>query len=137
MPMLKSLTALLALAGLAMSASASATATNATGEAALAKILAGRVAGKPVDCVLLSQLGASQIVDGTAIVYHGDRGTLYVNRPPGASLLRRDSILVTHPYGSQLCRLDLTDLVDRYTQMPMGSVSMGAFVPYTKAPSSH
>jgi len=103
-----------------------------TGEQQLAKILDGRVAGKPVSCIPLNQSQNTQIIDKTAIVYRVG-GTYYVNRPNNAENLDSDNILVTKLYSSQLCRLDTIQLRDRtMTRMWNGIVSMQAFVPYPK-----
>lgn len=48
-------------------------------EQQLARILQGRVAGKPVNCVDLQNIRSTQIIDRTAIVY-GAGSTIYVNR---------------------------------------------------------
>jgi hypothetical protein len=102
------------------------------GEAELAKQVAGLVPGKPVQCISLSQSDGSTIIDGTAIVYRGMGGKLYVNRPRGAEMLREDDIPVQYVYGSQLCRMDQIKLLDRSTQMQRGFANLGDFVPYTK-----
>lgn len=102
------------------------------GEAELAKQVAGLVAGKPVQCISLSQSDGSTIIDGTAIVYRGIGGRLYVNRPSGAEMLREDDIPVQYIYGSQLCRMDQIKLLDRSTRMERGFANLGDFVPYTK-----
>jgi hypothetical protein len=102
------------------------------GEAELAKMLEGRVAGAPVKCVTPHLLQNSTVIDRTAIVYRSG-SKLYVNRPRiGASSLDSDDILVTKIYGSQLCNIDKIDLVDRGTRSWSGFVSLGDFVPYTK-----
>lgn len=102
------------------------------GEAELAKMLEGRVAGKPVKCLPSSTLGQSTVIDKTAIVYRSG-SKLYVNRPRGgADQLSDDEILVTKIYGSQLCNIDKIDLVDRTSRMWSGFVVLGDFVPYTK-----
>lgn len=102
------------------------------GEAELAKQIAGLVPGKPVRCVSLSGIDGSTIIDNTAIVYRGLGGTLWVNRPRGAEMLREDDVLVQFVYGSQLCNLDQIKLLDRDTRMERGFVGLGEFVPYTK-----
>ncbi len=102
------------------------------GEAELAKMLEGRVAGKPVRCLSNSTLGQSTVIDKTAIVYRSG-SKLYVNRPRGgADQLSDNEILVTTIYGSQLCNVDKIDLVDRSSRMWSGFVVLGDFVPYTK-----
>ena len=105
-------------------------------DAQLAKLLDGRVAGTPVDCITLRNAESSQVYDGTAIVYQ-DGGTLYVNRPKsGASSVRRDDILVTKLWGSdRLCQIDTVRLLDQGTRFEHGWVGLGQFVPYTKPKS--
>jgi len=102
------------------------------GQAELDKQLAGLVPGKPVDCLSLSRIDGSNIVDRTAIVYRGLGGTLWVNRPRGAEMLREDDVPVQFVYGSQLCKLDQIKLLDRVSRMERGFVGVGEFVPYTK-----
>nr|WP_141985131.1 hypothetical protein [uncultured Sphingomonas sp.] len=108
-----------------------------TPEQQLAKLLDGRVAGKPVDCISLDRAGSSQIIDGKAIVYTLGN-TLYVNQPRGgAEQLDDNSILVTNTFGSQLCSIDTVRLIDRNSYFPRGFVSLGEFVPYTKPKKSN
>ena len=120
------------LAALALGAPAAAQRNSSRGEAQLAREVAGRIAGQPVNCLTLSRIQASRIIDRTAIVYEVGR-TLYVNRPrSGANWLDRDDILVTRTVGSQLCRLDTVRLVSRGTRTPSGFVVLDRFVPYTR-----
>jgi hypothetical protein len=109
-----------------------------TPDVQLQKMLAGRVAGKPVNCISLSGSNSSQIIVGKAIVYRvGSR--LYVNEPrSGAQSLQRDDIPVTRTIGSQLCSIDTVRLIDRGSRFPRGFVSLGQFVPYSKSkPANH
>lgn len=102
-------------------------------EAKLAKLLEGRVAGKPQDCISLSSARSSQIIDNTAIVYRVG-STLWVNRPEGgAASLDDDDVLVTRLTGSQLCSIDTVELRDRSSYFYNGFVSLGEFVPYRRA----
>ena len=106
-----------------------------TGQQELAKLLEGRVAGKPVDCISLINTYGTQIIDHTAIVY--DAGSvLYVNQPQYPESLDSDQILVTKTWGDQLCRLDIVQLHDRGTHMNSGFVGLESFVPYTRAPKA-
>ena len=99
----------------------------------LAKLLKDRVAGEPQNCITLSSVTSSQVIDKTAIVYRaGD--TLWVNRPRGgADQLNDDDILVTKTSSSQLCSIDVVQLHDRMSHMYRGFVSLGEFVPYRRA----
>jgi len=125
----------LCVAALALAAGAPAYARQSLqerGEAGLAKQLNGLVPGKPVDCVSLDRIDGQTIIDGTAIVYRGLGGTIWLNRPRGAEMLREDDVPVQFVYGSQLCKLDRIKLLDRMTRMQRGFVGLGEFVPYTK-----
>ena len=123
--------ALLAAAAIAASPAATAREKLAP-EDQLAKLLEGRVAGEPQDCISLSSARSSQIIDKTAIVYR-QGATLWVNTPrSGAESLDDDDVLVTKPTGSQLCSIDTVQLHDRSSHFWTGFVSLGEFVPYRK-----
>lgn len=103
-----------------------------TGEEQLAKMLEGRKAGKPVNCIPLSRATSTTVIDKTAIVYRVG-STLYVNRPTNADSLDNDDILVTKLYSSQLCSVDTVQLHDRMAgHMWNGFVGLRQFVPYRK-----
>lgn len=120
--------ALLALPGAAMAEEKA----NPKGEAELAKMLEGRVAGKPVKCLPTHAMDNSTVINKTAIVYRSG-SKLYVNRPrSGADQLDDDDILVTKLYGSQLCNIDKVDFVDRSSRMWSGFAVLGDFVPYER-----
>ena len=121
-----------ALAAAALGAVSAASAASLPPEARLARLLDGRVAGKPVNCISQRDIRSAEIIDDTAIVYRVG-GKLFVNRPrSGASWLDRDDIMVTNTIGSQLCRVDAVRLIDRASLFPTGFVSLGEFVPYTR-----
>jgi hypothetical protein len=125
------------LIGAALAATSAVAATpqqTAKAQAKLEKALEGRVAGKPVNCISLSSIQSTQIIDGTAILYRTSGNRLYVNRPAiGASSLDDDDILVTRTSMSQLCNVDVVHLIDRTGFFQHGFVGLGEFVPYTKA----
>ena len=101
-------------------------------EAKLAKLLEGRVAGEPQDCIYLPTIRSTQVIDKTAIVYDAGR-TLWVNRPDnGASSLDDDDVLVTRLHSSSLCSIDIVQLQDRTSWFYSGFVALGDFVPYRK-----
>jgi len=104
-----------------------------TPDAQLAKALAGRVAGKPVDCIDLNAIRSSRIIDRTAILYEGSGGILYLNRPAsGADQLRSGLTLVTDTHSPQLCSIDTVRLVDLPSHSPAGWVGLGKFIPYAR-----
>ena len=123
--------AMLAAAALAFAPGATAK-EKLTPDEQLAKLLEGRVAGEPSDCINLPSVDSSQIIDKTAIVYRNG-STLWVNKPrSGADSLNDDDVLVTKTTGSQLCSIDTVQLHDRSTHFWRGFVSLGEFVPYRK-----
>ena len=124
----------LAVASLALAAPVAAADNNvadAAGAAELAKILDGRVAGEPVDCIRDSSSSALEIVGGTALVFK--RGpTIYVNQPDGANTLDRWDVPVFYKFGgSDLCKLHRVELRQRGSQIPGPSLFLARFVPYT------
>lgn len=105
-----------------------------TGEQAVARAVEGRTAGEPVNCVRLSDIRSTRIIDRTAIVYDAGR-TIYIQRPrTGAEGLRRDDILVTQTFGSDLCTIDSVRLLDPAGNFLRGFVTLDRFVPYTRPP---
>lgn len=102
-------------------------------EAQIAKALDGRVAGKPTDCLLQSNIRTSRIIDQTAILYEMNDGTIYLNRPTsGAAFLDSANALVTDTHTSQLCSIDIVRLYDTTSRFQRGSIGLGPFVPYPK-----
>ena len=101
-------------------------------EARIAKALEGRVAGKPVDCIMQRQIQSSEIFEKTAILYKVG-STWYLNRPEsGREFLDRDDVLVTNTHSSNLCSIDIVRLLDSGMHFQSGSLGLGKFVPYTK-----
>ena len=101
--------------------------------AELARALADRsVAGPPMRCVDLRQVGGNRAIGRDAIVF--TQGTrVYLNRPSGdCSALRYGNTLVTRTMGGELCRGDIARVVDPVTRTIRGSCSLGEFVPYER-----
>jgi hypothetical protein len=129
----KLIPAALALGALAAAVPAVAARDHAArGEAELARIIDGRTAGAPVDCLTSFQRRNMEVVDHTAIVIR-DGDTLYVNRPQGVSFLTWNDIPVFKIWGSnQLCDKDMAELRDRSTGMRGAAIVLGEFVPYRR-----
>ena len=104
-----------------------------SGEERLAKLIEGRTAGKPSDCIPGAPNDNLTIIDKTAIVYK--RGSqVWVNRTRNPENLDEDDIMVIRKFGtSQLCRTDMITLVDRASGMYSGALFLADFVPYKKA----
>jgi hypothetical protein len=122
----------LSLAALAAAVAPAAARPSLSPEAELAKLLEGRVAGAPVDCINPHFNTNTRIIDKTAIVYGSGR-TIYVQRPVNARALDSNDMLVTNLTGSgQLCRIDTVHLHDRTGGWYRGFVGLNQFVPYTR-----
>ena len=98
----------------------------------LQKVLAGKVALAPVDC-LRSYSSNDMIVidDGTILFREG--GRIYRNDLEGGrcSGLAMGNTLVTRQFGGQgLCRGDVAQVMHLSSGMTMGSCVLGDFVPY-------
>ena len=104
------------------------------GERELAKLLKGRVAGEPQDCIQTLPTRSLRIVEGTAVVY--DAGsTIWVNRTRDPRSLDDNDALLLRKFGSgsQLCRLDQVTTFDRNGGFYSGNVFLTEFVPYRRA----
>ena len=102
------------------------------GEEHLAKLLEGRVAGQPVSCIRTFPSDRMQVLDGTAYVY-GSGSTIFVQRTRDPERIDDTDTLVTNRFSAtQLCRLDMTTTIDRFTGIFTGAVFFDDFVPYTR-----
>ena len=100
----------------------------------LAEALAGRVAGKPVDCLPTYRSDNMQIIDDWTILFKDGR-TVYLQNPRGGcpGISSRRNILVTRLFGTaQLCSGDISRLVDPTSGIGGGSCVFSQFMPYTK-----
>lgn len=102
-----------------------------TGEAKLAKMLEGRVAGEPTSCISLFPATDLTIIDGTALVYKRG-GTMWVNRTADPERLDRRDTLVTRNYSNRLCSYDIVTTVDLPGGFYTGNIFLEDFVPYRK-----
>ena len=104
---------------------------NAKGEAELAELIDGRIAGEPTNCVSTFGRQNIHVIDETALVYkQGD--TLWVNRPNNPRWLDKWDVLVVKQFGSQLCRHDQVTMADRTSGITSGAIFLGDFVPYKR-----
>ncbi len=112
---------LLVLAGL-IAASPAVAATG--GEAKLEKALAGKVAGKPVDCIRPDLSARPEIYDSAGIIY-------VARMQAACPALREDRTVVVRGVGGQICRNDPVRIVES-TGATFGFCTFAGFTPYTK-----
>ncbi|MEO6041984.1 MAG: hypothetical protein ABIP41_08790 [Croceibacterium sp.] len=123
---------LIALGALALTGSAG-LARAPSGEQRLARMLEGRVAGRPMRCINAFHGRDVQVIDRVGIVYD-DGKTVWVARADDPDSVRdRDILIVERMSGSNLCRDDVKRTVDRSEGFLRSVVFLGDFVPYTRA----
>ncbi len=105
----------------------------AKGAKRLERLLEGRVAGEPKNCIRNLPTGQMTTIDGTAYVF-GRGNTIYVQRTSRPARIDDRDTLVLRRFGnaSQLCRQDVATTVDPVTQIFTGAVIFKDFVPYTR-----
>ena len=102
------------------------------GEQRLARMLEGRVAGEPVECIPSRPNTLVTVIDETAIVYGRGR-TLYVQRTSNPEDIDRGTILVNRQFdATRFCRQDIVNTVERVTGFPRGNIFFESFIPYTR-----
>lgn len=117
-------------------AKAEISAAQSKGEAELAKLLEGRVAGTPTSCINGMSNQRMRTIDGTAYVYGAGR-TIWVQRTRDpAQIDDRDTLVVVRVGTNQMCRFDQMTTVDRFNGMFTGVVFFEDFVPYIRTPSA-
>jgi len=131
---MKRLALILAGGALALTGASAATArpTSAEkGEATLARMLEGRSAGEPVQCISALNSSRIRVIDYVGIVYDaGD--TIYVARATHPNQLDHWDVPVFERFGSQLCTNDIKRTIDRGSGHFTGALFLDDFVPYTK-----
>ena len=102
------------------------------GEQRLAKLLEGRVAGEPVNCIRTFPRDRMQTIDKTAYVY-GSGSTIYVQRTrTPESIDDSDALVIQRFNPTTLCRVDIATTIDPFTGIFTGAVFFDDFVPYTR-----
>ncbi len=124
--------ALAAVASIATVAAPAVARERITGDEKLAKLLEGRIAGQPQNCINTRVHSDTQVIDGTAVVYGRGR-TIWVNVPANARDLDDNDALLTRQTSSNLCRQDIVTTFDNAGGFYTGNVFLGDFVPYTRA----
>ena len=124
-------------AGAALAVTGSAVAAKSMkerGEARLEKMLEGRVAGEPSNCITTMRGSNNlQVIDGVALVYDAGK-TIWVARPRDPRMLDDNDALIMDRFSpSRLCAIEPMKTIDRTGGFFTGIVMLEDFVPYTKA----
>ena len=125
---------LLLLGGLVASCNSAPPPPVTTGQAATAsQLLAGKIAGPPVDCISDLRANDMRWLDSDTVAFKAPNNRVYVNHfEGGCDNYGGRYALVTRQVGTaQLCRGDIAGLVDTSSHYRAGSCTFGAFIPYT------
>jgi hypothetical protein len=98
-----------------------------------AQLLAGKVAGPPVNCISEFRTRDMTWLDNSTVAFKAGSNRVYVNHfEGGCDNPGGRYALVTRQVGTaQLCRGDIAGLVDAMNRTNMGSCVFGDFIPYT------
>jgi hypothetical protein len=106
----------------------------AEGQAKFQRLTAGKIAGKPMDCLPHYRTNEMVTIDDQTIAFR-QGGRVYVNHLINEcnGLDNGFYTLVTTSHGNGLCRGDISKVSDIRTGMTVGACAIGTFVPYTTA----
>ena len=131
---MRSMSLLLMAAALGGCATAPEPVRTAEAEAHLDRLIAGKVASKPISCLPHYRSNDMVVIDDGTVVFKNGR-TVYRNDFMGGScsnLGRGHYALVTRTSGgSGLCRGDIAEVRDVTAGITVGSCVLGDFVPYS------
>lgn len=121
-----------AVSALALAGTATA-APRESGEAQLAKLLQGRVAGQPTSCIRTFTSNDMKKIEGTALVF-GRGDVIYVNRTTDPASIDEDDALLVRKMGtgSELCKTDIVTTFEPTARFYTGNVFLTEFVPYRR-----
>jgi len=133
---MKTLTLVLGSAALAIAVSPASAKSSISqkGDAQLARMLDGRTAGAPVECIstISARRDALQVIDGVGLVFYAGK-TIYVSRAADPDKLRwTDVQTIDQARQSRLCSSDRILTHDRHDGTFTGFVTLTDFVPYTR-----
>ena len=111
--------------------SSGAIARDGSGQQELERMIEGRVAGEPVNCVRNFPQLRMRVIDGAALVFERG-GVLYVNIPETPGQISERDALRTRTFGTRLCRTDIVTTFERSNGIYTGNISLGEFVPYRR-----
>ena len=106
---------------------------SAEAEAQLNKMLAGKTAGKPINCLPSWRSGNMVTIDDNTVVFRDGPNRLYRNDFGGGTCNRLGTgsyALVTRSNSTSLCSGDIAQVVDVANGFTVGSCVLGDFIPY-------
>jgi hypothetical protein len=102
-------------------------------ESTAARLLAGKVAGPPVNCISEFRANDMRWLDSNTVAFKASGNRVYVNHFEGGcdNYGERYALVTRQVATAQLCRGDIAGLVDPVSHYRAGSCVFGDFIPYT------
>jgi hypothetical protein len=95
------------------------------------RILQGKVAGRPMDCISSFTANDMTWLDRSTVAFKRGSKLVYVNHfNGGCDNYGGRYAMVTRQVTSQMCRGDIVQLIDPVAHYPAGSCVFGDFIPY-------
>jgi hypothetical protein len=109
--------------------------SRAAAQQQLAQLLAGKVAGAPVECIPNYHSSSPSVITPTAIAFQATPGRIYVSNTVGSGCEGVGgpaySLATTQHGSSTLCAGDIVQIRDLQAGTMAGSCSLTQLVPYT------
>jgi hypothetical protein len=106
---------------------------DADGEALLAEVLAGRIAGEPRSCVRSQDVRNTRSAGNNRILFDGPGRTVYVNHATGSCpRIQPWHAIRLRTVSTSLCSGELIRVFDPQTGVEYGGCSLGEFVPWRR-----
>lgn len=107
---------------------------SANGQRTLDTLLAGKVAGRPLDCLPSYNVTNSSTIDGRTIVFDRPGSAYVIHLTPGCEMIEtgRYALLSRQFGGTGLCRGDIQQVIDTVSRINTGSCTVAEIVPYTR-----
>jgi hypothetical protein len=98
-------------------------------------LVAGKTARAPISCLPNYNANDMTVIDGRTLAFRRGTGTVYVAQlTPGCEMLGGPYALLSRQYGGMgLCRGDIQQVIDVTNRITVGSCTIGAITPYTRA----
>lgn len=97
------------------------------------RLIAGKIAGPPVNCLPSSRTNDMTVIDESTVVFRQSGSRLYVAHMQGecSNLGQPPFALLTKQMGTaSLCHGDIAQVIDTHNGMTVGSCVFGSFTPY-------
>jgi len=99
----------------------------------LSGLVGDRVAGAPVDCIAAAEIDQIHLVAGGIVYTMRSPKTVYLNRPEsGATFIHAGVTPAVDGVGAVLCSRQPVRLLNENSGLPVATLHLGAFVPYTR-----